>query len=167
MSLTAGAGWDLISPRTAPAARTKPSEHYTKHIKNVKDQTLALYTTSLSIHLLYRTLSLYFYALSCVLRFSLLVALWDLFSFVGFSEGKGYGRWESNPQRRCLLIGAAPSLVACVATFVAIRAAPLLARGAYPFALSLQCLHRRGLTGFRLRGAHLAGVPSGLGWRCV
>ena len=58
MSLTAGAGWDLISPRTAPAARTKPSEHYTKHIKNVKDQTLALYTTSLSIHLLYRTISL-------------------------------------------------------------------------------------------------------------
>ena len=58
MSLTAAAGWDLISPRTAPAARTKPSEHYTKHIKNVKDQTLALYTTSLSIHLLYRTISL-------------------------------------------------------------------------------------------------------------
>ena len=62
MSLTAGAGWDLISPRTAPTARTKPSEHDTKHIKNVKDQTCALYTTSLSVylsnHLLYRTLSL-------------------------------------------------------------------------------------------------------------
>jgi len=121
----------------------------------------------LSIHLLYRTISLYFYALSLAMRFSLLVALWDLFSFVGFSEGKGYGRWESNPQRRCLLIGAAPSLVACVATFVAIRASPMLARDAYPFALSLQCLHRRGLTGFRLRVAHFTGVPSGLGWRCV
>ena len=156
MSLTAGAGWDLISPRTAPTARTKPSEHDTKHIKNVKDQTCALYTTSLSvylsIHLLYRTISIYFYALSLAMRFSLLIALWDLFSFVVFSEGKGYGRWESNPQRRCLLIGAAPSLVACVATFVAIRAAAgLLARDAHPFALALQCLHRRGLTGFRLK----------------
>ena len=62
MSLTAVAGWDLISPRTATAPRTKPSEHNTKHIKNVKDQTCALYTTSLSvylsIHLLYRTISL-------------------------------------------------------------------------------------------------------------
>ena len=75
-----------------------------------------------------------------------------MFSFVVFSDGKGYGRWESNPQRPCLLIGAAPSLVACVATFDAIRAvAGLLARDAYPFALSLQCLHRRGLTGFRLK----------------
>jgi hypothetical protein len=31
--------------------------------------------------------SLSFYALSCVLRFSLLIALWGLFSFVVFSEG--------------------------------------------------------------------------------
>lgn len=52
--------------------------------------------------------------------------------------------------------------------FVAIRAASgLLARGAHPFALSLQCLHGRGLTGPRLRWHTLAGVPSGLGWRCV
>jgi hypothetical protein len=163
---------DLIRPHKQDTPQTEPSKALTKHIKNVKDQTLALYTTSLSvylsIHLLYRTISIYFYALSLAMRFSLLIALWDLFSFVVFSEGKGYGRWESNPQRRCLLIGAAPSLVACVATFDAIRAAAgLLARGAYPFALSLQCFHRRGLTGFRLRVAHFTGVPSGLGWRCV
>ena len=113
MSLTAVAGWDLISPRTATAPRTEPSKHNTKHIKNVKDQTLALYTTSLSVYLsislLYRTLSLsiYFYALSLAMRFSLLVALWDLFSFVEFSEGKGNERRESNPQRWCLLVGDA------------------------------------------------------------
>ena len=145
---------DLIRPHKQDTPQTEPSKALTKHIKNVKDQTCALYTTSLSVYLFLRiglSLSIYFYALSCVLRFSLLIALWDLFSFVVFSEGKGYGRWESNPQRRCLLVGAAPSLVACVATFVAIRAAAgLLARGAYPFALSLQCFHRRGLTGFRL-----------------
>ena len=115
MSLTAVAGWDLISPRTATAPRTEPSEHDTKHIKNVKDQTCALYTTSLSVylsnHLLYRTLSIYFYALSLAMRFSLLVALWDLFSFVGFSEGKGNERRESNSQRWCLLVGDALSPV--------------------------------------------------------
>ena len=90
------------------------------------------------------------------------------FLYCVFSERRRCGRRESNPQRRCLLVGAAPSLVACVATFVAIRAASgLLARDAHPFALSLLCLHGRGLTGSRIKGAHLAGVPSGWGWRCV
>jgi len=62
--------------------------------------TLRLY---LSIYCIGLSLSIYFYALSCVLRFSLLIALRDLFSFVEFSEGKGNERRESNPQRRCLL----------------------------------------------------------------
>ena len=168
MSLTAGAGWDLISPRTAPTARTKPSEHDTKHIQNVKDQIRTLCTmhqrwvlslfkngedavnakhehetgepsfwvvsriyregicdiagetigyglecsfNHLSILSLCVFFSLSFHALSCVLRFSLLVALWGLFSFVVFSEGKGNERRESNSQRWCLLVGDALSPV--------------------------------------------------------
>ena len=69
---------------------------------------LSLYCIGLSLSL---SLSLYFYALSLAMRFSLLVALWDLFSFVVFSEGKGNERRESNSQRWCLLVGDALSPV--------------------------------------------------------
>ena len=130
---------DLIRPHKQDTPQTEPSKALTKHIKNVKDQTYAPYTTSLSVYLfLYLSTiwdSLSFYALSCVLRFSLLVALWDLFSFVVFSDGKGYGRRESNPQRRCLLVKPTPHAsidFGDAGTFDAIRAAHAARKGRLP-----------------------------------
>jgi hypothetical protein len=46
------------------------------------------------------------------------------FLYCVFSDGKGYERRESNPQRWCLLVAPAPSLVAWVARFIRSIGAP-------------------------------------------
>ena len=58
-------------------------------------------------------------------------------------EGKGYGRRESNPQRRCLLVKPTPHAsidFGVAGTFDAIRAGPLPLAGAPTPLLYLSCV---------------------------